>query len=131
MLHSDSASVSIRKLGQVSVPVKDIKRAAAFYRDVLELPLLFQTGNMAFFELSGVRLLLSVAESPEFDHPGSILYYDVPNIHAAYELLLSRRVEFRSKPHPVGKLGTKESWMAFFHDSERNLMAIVSEVEVG
>jgi catechol 2,3-dioxygenase-like lactoylglutathione lyase family enzyme len=131
MSQSDSASLSVRKLGQVSVPVKDIPRAVAFYRDVLGLQLLFQTGNMAFFELGGVRLLLSVAESPEFDHPSSILYYDVPDIHVAYELLLSRGVEFRGTPHPVGKLGSRESWMAFFHDSERNLLAIMSEVEVG
>ncbi|KIL42355.1 glyoxalase [Gordoniibacillus kamchatkensis] len=125
-----SSALSIRKLGQVSVPVKDVARAVVFYRDVLELKLLFQTGNMAIFELDGLRLLFSVAESPEFDHPGSVLYYDVPDIHAAYELLRSRNVEFLGAPHAVGKLGATEVWMAFCRDTEGNVLAIMSEVAV-
>lgn len=125
-----SSALNIRKLGQVSVPVKDVNRAVAFYRDVLELKLLFQAGNMAFFELDGVRLLLSVAESPEFDHPGSILYYDVPDIQAACELLRSRNVEFLGAPHVIGKLGSTEVWMAFCRDTEGNVLAVMSEVAV-
>jgi predicted enzyme related to lactoylglutathione lyase len=123
-----SPKLAIRKLGQVSVPVKDIARAVAFYRDVLELKLLFQTGGMAFFELGGLRLMLSVPERPEFDHPGSVLYYDVPDIHAAYELLRSRGVEFLGAPHAVGKLGAAEVWMAFCRDTEGNVLAVMSEV---
>ncbi len=33
-----------------------------------------RTGPLAFFMCGDVRLMLSVAESPEFDHPSSILY---------------------------------------------------------
>lgn len=123
-----SSSLSIQGLGQVAVPVRDIPRAVAFYRDTLELPLLFQAGNMAFFALGGLRLLLSVPEKPEFDHPASILYYTVPDIQAAYELLLERGVTFRGRPHPVGKLGSTETWLAFCSDSEGNVLAIMSDV---
>ncbi|MFK7697701.1 VOC family protein [Paenibacillus sp. HJGM_3] len=123
-----SSSLQIQRLGQVAVTVRDVPRAVAFYRDALELPLLFQAGNMAFFAVGGLRLLLSVPEKPEFDHPASTLYYTVPDIHAAYELLLERGVEFRGKPHPVGKLGSAETWMAFCSDPDGNLLAIMSEV---
>jgi predicted enzyme related to lactoylglutathione lyase len=125
-----SSSLGIQGLGQVAVPVRDISRAVAFYRDTLELPLLFQAGNMAFFAVGGMRLMLSVPEKPEFDHTASILYYNVPDIHAAYELLLERGVEFRGKPHPVGKLGSAETWLAFCSDPDGNLLAIMSEVPV-
>jgi predicted enzyme related to lactoylglutathione lyase len=125
-----SSSLGIQGLGQVAVPVRDISRAVAFYRDTLELPLLFQAGNMAFFAVGGMRLMLSVPEKPEFDHTASILYYNIPDIHAAYELLLERGVEFRGKPHPVGKLGSAETWLAFCSDPDGNLLAIMSEVPV-
>ncbi|MFC0216480.1 VOC family protein [Paenibacillus chartarius] len=122
--------LQLTQLGQVSVPVKDLSRAVAFYRDTLELPLLFQTGNMAFFQLGAVRLLLSFAENAEFDHPSSVLYYSVPDIHTAYELLRSRNVPLLGEPHAIGRLGDRETWMAFFRDSENNVMAIMSEVPV-
>lgn len=125
-----SSTLIIQGLGQVAVPVRDIPRAVAFYRDTLELPLLFQADNMALFGLGGLRLLLSVPEKPEFDHPASILYYTVPDIQAAYRLLLDRGVPFRGAPHPVGRLGASETWLAFCSDPDGNVLAIMSEVPV-
>ena len=59
----------IQRVGQIHLSVKDIDRAVAFYRDVLELPLLFEVPgqDMAFFDCGGVRLYLGRAESPEFE----------------------------------------------------------------
>ena len=48
----------------------------------LGLEYLFEAGPLAFFMCGDVRLMLSVAESPEFDHPSSILYFRVDDIHA-------------------------------------------------
>jgi predicted enzyme related to lactoylglutathione lyase len=123
-----STSLHIQGLGQVAVPVHDIPRAVAFYRDILELPLLFQAGNMALFQLGGLRLLLSVPEKPEFDHKASILYYNVTDIQAAHRLLLDRGVSFTTEPHAVGKLGTSETWLAFCSDPDGNVLAIMSDV---
>lgn len=50
----------IQKIGQVAVPVKDLEQAVEFYENVLELPLLFNTGTLAFFDCGGIRLLLSL-----------------------------------------------------------------------
>jgi methylmalonyl-CoA/ethylmalonyl-CoA epimerase len=72
--------------------------------------------------------MLGVPEKPEFDHPSSILYFDVPDIQAAHRLLAERGVKFETEPHFVAPLGAKDLWMAFFRDSEGNLMALQSEV---
>lgn len=64
----------IQKVGQINVPVKDLNRAIDFYQEKLELPLLFSTDDMAFFECNRLRLLLSLPEKEEFDHPSSIIY---------------------------------------------------------
>ena len=44
----------LKSIGQIAVPVKDINRAVSFYKDVLGLPLLFNTDTMAFFDCNGV-----------------------------------------------------------------------------
>lgn len=61
--------VDSQGLLQIAMNVKDINRAVAFYRDILGLPFLFQAGNLAFFDLGGVRLMLDIPENPRFDHP--------------------------------------------------------------
>ena len=43
---------------QIAIPVKDIDRATAFYRDALQLEFLMSAPNMAFFACGGVRLYL-------------------------------------------------------------------------
>nr|WP_088008133.1 VOC family protein [Indiicoccus explosivorum] len=118
---------AIRKIGQVSVPVHSLETAIPFYRDTLGLPLLFQTGNLAFFECGGTRVLLNIPEDERFAKSSSVLYFDVADIRGAYEALLAKGVTFIDEPHVVGKMGDSESWMVFFEDPDRNIHALVSE----
>ena len=120
--------IGISRLGQVSVNVHNVDRAISFYRDKLGLPLLFTTGDLGFFDCGGVRLMLSRPEKPEFDHPGSVLYFTVADIEAAYRQLLAGSVRFEGKPHVVARMPNHDLWMAFFRDSEENLLALMSEV---
>ena len=123
-----SGSLALGPLMQINMPVKDIESGVAFYRDTLGLPFLFQAGTLAFFDCGGVRLLVDIAESEEFAHPGSVLYFRVDDIQAAYEQLRDRGVEFVSEPHMIHKTPTSELWMAFFSDGQWNTHAIASEV---
>jgi methylmalonyl-CoA/ethylmalonyl-CoA epimerase len=75
-----------------------------------------------------VRLMLSLPSKPEFDHPGSILYFYVPDIQAAYAKMKESGVRFEDEPHLIAKMPTHDLWMTFFHDSEENLLALMSEV---
>lgn len=123
-----TVGIGISRLGQVSMNAHNLDRAVAFYRDTLGLPLLFTTGNMGFFDCGGVRLMLSLPEKPEFDHPGSVLYFSVPDIESAYRQLETKNVRFEAIPHLIARLPAHDLWMAFFYDSENNLLALMSEV---
>lgn len=84
----------LSQIGQISVPVKDVERATAFYRDQLGMAHLFTAPpGLSFFDCGGVRLMLSRPEGPGQETRSSV-----------------------------------DLWMAFFDDSEANMLAIMSEV---
>ncbi len=125
-----AADLQHATLGQVAIRVHDVNRATVFYRDRLGLPLLFEFTGLAFFRCGDVRLMLSGAEKPEFDHPSSILYYRVPDVEASYAELAGRGVPFVGEPHVVHRTATSELWMAFFQDSEGNHAALMAEKSI-
>jgi len=127
-MNTTTAGVGITGLGQIAINAHDIQRATAFYRDKLGLRLLFTAGKLAFFDCGGVRLMLDVAEKPEFDHPSSILYFRVSDINAAQCQLLANDVRFEDEPHIIARMPDHDLWMTFFRDSEDNLLALMSEV---
>jgi methylmalonyl-CoA/ethylmalonyl-CoA epimerase len=119
----------LNRIGQIAVNARDIERATAFYRDTLGMKFLFAAPpGMAFFDAGGTWLMLSLPSSAEFDHPSSILYFEVPDIRAAHQTLKSRGVTFRSAPHAIHRQDGKELWLAEFYDSEGNTLALRSWV---
>ena len=122
------AALGILNIGQISINVQDLERATAFYRDVLGLPLLFTVPNLAFFDCGGVRLMLSRAETPQFDHPSSILYFRVPDLNAAYQRLVELGAKIFAPPRLIAPMPTHDLWMAAFYDSEGNIHQLMSEV---
>jgi len=127
-MNAATAAIGITRVGQIAIPVHDVERATAFYRDTLGLPLLFTAGKLAFFNCGGLRLMLDVPEKPEFDHPSSILYFAVADIAAAHRQMLATGVRFEDEPHVIAKMPDHDLWMTFFRDSEQNLLALMSEV---
>jgi predicted enzyme related to lactoylglutathione lyase len=120
--------MNLGHIEQIAIPVRDLSRATAFYRDLLGMKLLFEVPpQLTFFDCDGVRLALSTASDPMYDPPGSIVYYRVAEIEVAHADLESRGVEFLQGPHKVAELGDVEVWMAFFEDTEGNTLAITSE----
>lgn len=125
---SATLPIGISRLGQIAINVHDLDRATAFYRDILGLPLLFTTGTLAFFDCGGVRLMLSPPEKPEFDHPGSVLYFTVSDIASAHRQMLGRGVHFEDAPHLIARMPTHDLWMTFFRDPDQNLLALMCEM---
>ena len=116
-------------IGQIAVNVHDLPRAVAFYRDTLGMRLLFEAPpKMAFFDCGGVRLMLSLPETAEYDHPASIIYYTVDDIQGAAAVLAARGVAFDSAPHLIAKLPHADLWMAFLRDVDGNPVGLMSEV---
>ena len=125
---SATPSVQLRGIGQIAIRVEDLPRATGFYRDVLGMRFLFEIPQAAFFDCGGIRLMLGPAEDPRFDHPASIVYYRVDDIHEAHRTLVARGVVFEREPHLLARMPDHELWMAFFQDDSGNLLALMSEV---
>ena len=124
------SGAGIMRIGQIQMRAHDVERAAAFYENVLGLKLLFKAPpNLAFFDCGGVRLMIDKPEKPEFDHPGSILYFAVPEIQASFASLKGNGVRFEDEPHMIARMPDHDLWMTFFRDSEDNLLALMSEVK--
>ncbi len=122
-----ATAFGLSTIGQIGITVTDVDRAIAFYRDTLGMKLLFQAGSLGFFDCAGVRLMLSGAEKPG-DTYSSILYFKVPDIQAASQMLAGRGVVFEQEAHLVARMPDHDLWMAFLRDPDRNLLAIMSEI---
>ena len=120
----------IQRVGQIHLSVKDIDRAVAFYRDVLELPLLFEVPgqDMAFFDCGGVRLMLSAEESSGASAVDTFLYFSTDDIEGTTAALEAGGATITQKPHVVADLGDRVLWIAVFHDSEGRVQHLMSEV---
>jgi methylmalonyl-CoA/ethylmalonyl-CoA epimerase len=119
----------LAQIGQIAIAVHDLERAVAFYRNKLSMRFLFQVPSLAFFDCAGVRLMLSTPEPGQTHGGNSIVYFKVDDIDAAYRELSARGVAFDDQPHIIANMGTYDLWMAFFRDSEHNLLGIMSEVQ--
>lgn len=122
-----ASQVGISQIGQIAINVHDLERGVAFYRDVLGIPFLFQFPGLAFFQCGEVRLMIGQPEKPEFDHPGSIIYYKVADIQQAFQSLKAQHVEMVDEPHLIAKMADHELWMFFCYDPDKNMLGMMAE----
>lgn len=74
LFHKDldmTQPVSLGPVGQIARSVKDVAAARQWYGEVLGLPHLYSFGNLAFFDMGGVRLFLSEGDGAA-QNPSSI-----------------------------------------------------------
>lgn len=121
------ASVNPTHVAQIAVPVLDLERAKAFYRDKLGLQHLFDAPpGLAFFGCGETRLMLSQPEGPE-TAGSSIIYYAVPDAAEAQRRLAAAGVTFEEEARCIARLGDRDVWLAICRDSEGNLIGMLSE----
>lgn len=113
---------------------EDLDRAVHFYQETVGLRLIasFDPPGLAFFDLDGVRLLV------ERGAPSALLYLETEDIDARVESLRGAGVTIETEPHMIfrdddGTFGDPgvEEWMAFFRDSENNLVGLVERRQSG
>ena len=120
-------AIRLGPIGQVSLYVREIPSAEAYYRDVLGLEHLFTYGDLAFFDMDGVRLYLHAVPQEQW-RPGSVIYFLVDDLSAAREELGARGVHFSGaaqRVHTDPATGVEE-WMTFFEDPFGNMLALTS-----
>src|SRR6185503_13501999 len=128
MSHPDAApGISLEKIGQIAITVDNLSRARDFYQNTLGMKFLFDAGNLAFFKCGDIRLMLSTPNKPG-PRGGTILYFQVSDIHATYAALQLRGVAFIDKPHLIAKMPDHDLWMVFLNDSESNTIGIMCEI---
>ncbi|MDQ3540256.1 MAG: VOC family protein [Chloroflexota bacterium] len=116
---------------QVAQRVTDMDRAVTFYSRLLGAPPVgrFDPPGLAFFSLGPVRLLL------DGNAPSCLIYLHVDDVSGDIELLRNEGVEIVTEPHVIfthddDRLGpaVTNEWQAFVHDSEGNLIGLVSQI---
>ena len=125
------ADLSSATIGQLLVPVENLERAIAFYRDTIGLRFLFSAPpQMSFFQCGDVRLLIGVPESDTDRQRGSAIYFRVADIDAVFTTLSARGVAFGTPPHLVHRAATSELWLSDFKDPDGNQLVLMSEKPV-
>jgi len=116
----------IQGVAQIALSVRDIAGATAFYRDSLGLKHMFDAPGMSFFDVGGVRLMLS-AQGGEPGGKGTLVYLKVADLAAAHAAMTARSVHFEQPPHVVGRTPASEISLAFCNDPDGNLIGLMSE----
>jgi len=125
-------NLSNATIGQLLVPVDNLERGVAFYRDVLGLTFLFEAPpQMAFFACGTVRLLVGVMPPNQKAQRGSAIYFRVEDIQGTFSSLKDKGVQFVAEPHVVNRTPTSELWLAEFVDPDGNQLALMSDVARG
>jgi len=116
----------IQGVAQIALSVRDIAAATSFYRDSLGLWHLFDAPGLSFFDVGGVRLMLS-AQGGEHGGRGTLIYFKVDDVATAHVAMVARKVPFEQVPHVVGRTPSSEVWLAFCTDPDGNLLGLMSE----
>lgn len=115
------------RLAQLFLPVTDIDRSVAFYRDVLGIPFSFRVEGqpMAFFQAGDVRLYLGRPEG--VDAGGPLAYFAVAHLDEAVGRIESAGGEITTRPHLVHRDDRHELWMAAVADPDDTIVMLMEE----
>jgi predicted enzyme related to lactoylglutathione lyase len=118
----------LSSIGQISIPVQDIDRGVKFHQESLGMDHLFQVPGTAFFDCSGIRIMLGVLEENGAVQSGPIIYFMVDAIHDSTRAFQEKGVVFPGEPHLVAELPDHDPWMSFFQDPDCNVLALRPEI---
>jgi methylmalonyl-CoA/ethylmalonyl-CoA epimerase len=113
-------------IAQIALSVRDVARASGFYRDTLGLTHLFDAPGMSFFDVNGVRLMLS-AQGAEPGGRATLVYFRVANLDRVHAELSAKDVRFEQPPHVIARMPDREVSLAWCADPDGNLLGLMGE----
>lgn len=125
-MRDTTTGFGLNAIAQIALSVNDVERAAAFYRDTLGVPFLFEAPGMVFFQAGDVRLMLGLPEK-EVPRSSAIVYFKVDDIMEAYRALSERGIGFTHEPRIIHRGQKTDVWLAHFQDPFNNELALMSE----
>jgi methylmalonyl-CoA/ethylmalonyl-CoA epimerase len=126
----ESAPIGLGPIMQILIPVTDVERATAFYRDVLGLPLLFAYPGNAFFDAHGIRIYLAQPSQPGYQGPAT-LYFRVDDVGATFDALVAKGATVREEPGITHRDPDYDLWLAFVADPDGNNIGLMREAPKG
>ena len=123
--------IDAKRVDFVSVPVRDLGRASAFYGETLGLELIREDADDRLVYRCGNGTQVAITKSTVGTSDSQTqLAWRVPDIHAAVAELRERgvRIEDYLAPDPVTTDGIADmghSWAAWFIDPAGNALAVV------
>jgi predicted enzyme related to lactoylglutathione lyase len=116
----------IESLAGVIVWTDNLEAMAAFYRDVLRLPVHSVRPHFVAFQLGAARLsvgLHSQVHGPAKEPVRVTVNLNVPDIHTIHDELTARGVVFLRTPEQEHWGG----WVASFRDPDGNLLQLLQQ----
>ena len=116
------------KVGQVILPVKELAKSIAFYKDTLGMKVKYTIPEeFAFFDGGGVELALRQNEHSLLPDETEIVL-QVSDVHGMFELLKAKGVSFSHPPRAVTGNEASELYATDFRDPDGHVLSITSWV---
>jgi methylmalonyl-CoA/ethylmalonyl-CoA epimerase len=123
--------VSLSRIKQIALPVREITEATRFYRDTLGMRHLFDAPPaLSFFDCGGVQLMLAGpdAQGKEGEQQHAVLFYDVSDIKSVHGKIKSSGAKSIEEPHVIARMNGREIWISSFSDGQGNVVSLMSDV---
>jgi catechol 2,3-dioxygenase-like lactoylglutathione lyase family enzyme len=109
----------LERLSFVMRTVRDVDRAATFYRDLLGLTITARFEDFAFFDTGEATLALTSELGGGAEPLGDECVFAVSSVEKAYAALKDR-IEFLNEPRPVND----RNWAVNFRDPDGHLLSL-------
>lgn len=124
-------AVTLSKIRQIALPVRDTGEAKRFYRDVLGLRHLFDAPPaLSFFDCGGVQLMLAGpdGQGKDGDQQHAVLFYDVADIKGTHARIRSSGTKTLEEPRVIARMNGREIWVSSLSDGQGNVVGLMSDV---
>ena len=122
--------VSLSRIRQIALPVREIAEAKRFYRETLGMRHLFDAPPaLSFFDCGGVQLMLAGPEGQGKDgeQQHAVLFYDVSDINAAHARIKSSGAKSLEEPRVIARMNGREIWISSVSDGQGNVVGLMSD----